>query len=263
MYSINGVPLDNQRLGWRYMRGSNPYADVSEESTTVIAAGRDGDAQSVMGRVSAPILPFVVTTPRANLEALTVLFRANGILSDGTGRTAQLEFVSRSIEHWGMGEDKVNAIFLMKLPGVYWRGEAVTSPARPLGAFTLLSVLPGISAPVQDAEVRVQGACTGLTVRDTAGSWFTYPRELKAGEWLLFRANQSQAFIGTAPNSWTAFTSDVSGLVDFGGPRGVFEITPRLVSSVDPSIRDGRLEITTTTWASASIQVRARPAYLI
>jgi hypothetical protein len=200
-------------------------------------------------------------TPRASLEALTALFMAGGTLADTTGKSATVTFMSRSVEHWGMGEDKVLATFIMKVPGAYWRSTELTSTAVSLTtASQAVDVLTGISAPVGDAIVRVKGAVTGLQVTDTSGAWMTFP-SIPANQWLRFHAASGRAWV-TTTDVWTGGTEQ-SGSVDFGGPRNRFELTPRRVTASDPTVRNARLTVTTGARTGASIQVRAKPAYAV
>ncbi|WP_102193214.1 hypothetical protein [Microbacterium aurantiacum] len=121
------------------------------------------------------------------------------------------------------------------------------------------SINGGLSAPVADAVIRVQGAAGGIQIVDSSGAWASLPT-VTAGQWVRFECATGRAFITTS-DTWTGGT-DVSGLVDFGGPRGVFEITPVLTPG-DPSTRFGQVTVTTTSRSGASVAVRGRAAYLL
>lgn len=120
-------------------------------------------------------------------------------------------------------------------------------------------ILSGISAPVQDAVIRVKGAATGIQITDQSGAWVTLP-DVAAGRWVRFEADTGRAF-ETTTDTWTGGT-EVSGAVDFGGPRGVFEITPALTPG-DPTSRVGRLTVTTASRSGAVVEVRGKSAHLL
>ncbi|MDQ1113928.1 hypothetical protein QE418_003376 [Microbacterium testaceum] len=270
MYSIDGIPLDNRALGWRFMRSSNPYAEMSQEIEEVRSPTQDGDAGGSAGRMVAPILPFTMVTPKVNLSALDSLFASASVLADGSGRTAGVKFVSRSVEHWGEAEPKVRVTYTLRIPAAFWRGPEVTPAATAISNATTVvrclgdSALPGsggLNAPVGDAIIRVKGQATALRVADTGGSWFTYDGPIAATEWLRFHAASGRAFLTTA-DTWEGGT-EVSGRIDYGGPRGRFEITPMFPSPLDRKVREARLTVGTTIRVGAALQVRARPAFMV
>lgn len=118
----------------------------------------------------------------------------------------------------------------------------------------------GLSAPIQDAVLRLKGPATGIQVTDSSGAWVILP-DTPAGTWSRFEADTGQCF-QTTTDVWSGGT-EVSGLVDFGGPRGVFEITP-VMSPGDPGSRGGQLTVTTATRPGAPVfEVRGKPAYLL
>jgi hypothetical protein len=206
-----------------------------------------------------------VRTPKAHLQTLVALFSGEGTLSvtADASRSVAFELLSWAHTGYGQAEAFLDVTFLIRLPHVYWRDSAEsTSVAAALSSASVAvtGLFPGLSAPVQDVIVRVKGATAGLQVTDTAGSWFAYAPALTGTQYLRFESATGRAFV-TTTDTWTGGT-EVSGSVDFGGPRGVFEITPRLAPA-DPSSRDGRLTVATATRSGASIQVRGKGAYLV
>lgn len=149
----------------------------------------------------------------------------------------------------GSSEDTLTTVYM-------WDG---TPDASTSSAWQRSDILGGLSAPVQDAVIRVRGAATGIQVTDASGSWVTLPN-VTASQYVRFEADTGKAFV-TTTDTWTGGT-DVSGQVDFGGPRGVFEITP-VLASLDPSTREGVLTVATVTRSSAVVEVRGKAAYAI
>ncbi|MCC2033063.1 hypothetical protein [Microbacterium allomyrinae] len=265
MYSVAGVPLRNPTFGWRFRSPSKPISELVRERANVSAPGTDGTVAGLPATVSAVVLPLVVRTPKAHLQTLTALFSGEGALTvtADASRSVQFELLSWTHVGYGSADSILDVTFIIRLPQVYWRDAAEsTSTAASLStaSVAVTGLFPGMSAPVQDAIVRVKGATTGLQVTDTAGSWFTYAPALTGSQYLRFESTTGRAFVTTS-DTWVGGT-EVSGAVDFGGPRGVFEITPRLAPA-DPATRDGRLTVATATRSGAQIQVRGTAAFLV
>jgi hypothetical protein len=265
MYSVNGTALDNPTFGWRLLRPTKPLLDLVAERANVSPAVQDGTVEGLPGSFTAPVLTFVVLTPRAGLETLMALWmQGSGITYTGVpGKVIGYEFLSFGNTIHGPAIENVELEVTVRIPRVFWRAaaDATTAPVN-LDAATvnLTGLFPGIGGTVADAIVRIKGATTGIQVTDSAGSWFTYPPALAAGSYLRFESDTGRAYV-TTTNTWTGGT-EVSGDVDYGGPRGIFEITPYL-SPANPSIRDGRLTVTTATRTSATVEVRGRAAFML
>ncbi|MGF3056142.1 hypothetical protein [Microbacterium sp. YY-01] len=115
----------------------------------------------------------------------------------------------------------------------------------------------GLSAPVNDAVLRLRGPAESCLVTDSSGAWVSLP-PVPANQYVRFDAKTGRAW-QTTSDTWTGGT-EVSGLVDFGGPRGWFEITPVLTS---PDDRRGKLTVAGTGVSGATrLEVRGRAAYL-
>ena len=260
MYSINNVPLDNPDMGWSFLGSSKPLAGHTRDRQSLTAAGRDGVIH-VPGATFGPVgLSLVVETPRANLEHLVALFAEDGHLSLTTApsRTARFEFMASSPVGYGNADELVDVTFTIRLIDAAWRGITERTYAAALDASQVtLEVFPGMSAPVQDAVLRIRGFASALRVTDAAsGAWLTF-QSLQPDRWL--RIEGRRAFL-TSTDTWAGGT-DVSGDLRQGGPRRRFEITPLRGST--PAERAGRLTVTTVTRGDgAAIEVRGRSAHL-
>ncbi|MFJ4999905.1 hypothetical protein ACIP5T_17265 [Microbacterium sp. NPDC088619] len=223
-------------------------------------AGRDGGV-ALPGRLEAPRPTLVVQTGRDRLGALVALVAGGTYLKSSTtpGRRVVFELVEMSPELYGYEGSVVDAAFEIRYPGAYWRDtvESTTSATPLSGPSVALTAFTGITAPIPDAVIRVRGAATAIQVTDAAGSWFSYP-SLAAGSYLRFHAATGRAFV-TSSDTWSG-GQDVSGVIDFGGNRGSFEITPQYTT--DPLTRSGLLVVTTASRSGAEIQVRGRGAYI-
>jgi len=207
----------------------------------------------------------LVETPREHLETLLEVAASATALTRtaDSSRTAALEFVAAPLVGFGDGDELVEARLVYRLPGVFWRDTTeTTSSAVTLSAASVdVDVMPDLSAPVQDALVRVKGAVTGLRVTDeSTGAWFDYSGTLTSSEYLRFDSATGRAWV-TSSDVWKGGT-EVSGAIDLDGPRGVFEIGP-VRNPADPTDRTATLVVTTATRSSASVRVRGRRAYIV
>ncbi len=261
-YSLNGVPFDNADYGWVFRSTSAPLADLTATLTTLRAQGRHGMISTVPGVMDSPLIRLVVQTPRAQLRTLEAFVRAGGVLTSiHEPGGATVEFVSLAPTGYGPADGLVDVAVVFRVPDAAARGATVTSDAVSLSSASVQAtgLLAGLSLEVQDALVRVKGAATGLVVTDSAGSWFSYAGALSTSQWLRFESDSGRGFVTTS-DTWVGGT-DVSGDIDYGGPRGLFEISPAWGS--DLSARAGVLKVATASRSGASIQVRGRAAYLV
>lgn len=261
MIRVNGVPLDNSDLGWIFRPSSKPYSAIETELTQVQVAGRDGNVPTSSTTLS-PFWPLQVNTSPAGWEALQALFKSAAVLTkdDRPDVEVACRFVSSSIDRIYPRNQWIDATFVVELTGAYWRNKIeTTTPANLASASVQVKPFPGISAPVQDAMIRVKGAATGIQITDASGAWVTLPN-VTASQYVRFESDTGQAFI-TSTDTWTGGT-DVSGQADFGGPRDVFEITP-VLAPLNPSSREAVLTVATASRTSAVVAVRGKAAYAL
>lgn len=262
-FTVNGIPLDNDTYGWALHDKTVLRMGFQHEMVRSRRAGRDGVAVAPSTR-DPVVLRIVVSAPDSTRQQLLALFSQQRLtLADGSGRTADARLASVSPDdyhgHLAWGQDA----FLVEIPAGCWRSVVATSaltPATALGATATL--YPGLSAPVQDAVVRFKGPLQDPQVTDPSGAFVALDGTVAAGQFVRFESDTGRAWL-TTTDTWAGGT-EVSGLIDFGGPRGVFEITPNFPTAADPSIRDGRLTLTQATYNTGSgFQVRGAAAYLL
>lgn len=268
MYTINGVSLDDPRFGWIFRRGSQPFITLSATMSEVEAVGRRGVAQYQTG-MTAGLWTCVVNTPWAHQETLNALLTQPTLeLSTvaNPNRVAAVKFMASDVDTIYNSDRSTDMLFTLSLVDAAWRDKTQsTSPVVSLNSAATVNVaglILGGSAPVQDAIVRIRGAASAISVTDFAsGSWFSYAPALPAGSYLRFESASERAYVTTS-DTWTGGT-EVSGIVDFGGPSGgIFELTP-VGAALTPQTRSALLTVTTGTRdTNASIQVRSRTAYV-
>ncbi len=265
MYSINGVALDNPLLGWQMLAPSLPLSGLRQKRTSSVRAGRDGESVSPATR--GPVsLKFTVRTPYANLGTLLALFSAPTLevreLADPT-KVAYAGLESSTPEQHYPRADLYSHSFVVEVHEGCWRGEQLTSPLAPASLVNATAtVFPGLSAPVQDATVRLLGPLTNPQLVDSSGAFLAVEGSLEADQYLRFDSSSGRAWT-TTTDTWDG-GEEVSGLIDFGGPRGTFEITPHFPSPADPRTRNGQLMLSCDSFGAGSgYQIRGRPAYLL
>ena len=263
MYTINGVSLDDPRYGWIYRRGSQPFITLSADVASVKIAGKRGVTQFPTG-VTAGMWTCVVNTPWEHKETLNALFGQQTLelaAAVTPNRVAAAQFRASEVDTIYNADGSTDMRYTLELLDAAWRDRTAKTLSAPISDASVRvdGILPGLSAPVQDALVRVKGACTGLQVTDSAGSWFTYAGSLSATQYLRFECATGRAFV-TGSDTWSGGT-EVSGDIDFGGPSGLFEVSPAW--STDPSVRAGALTVATATRSGASVQVRGKGAFIV
>lgn len=264
MYLVNGVPLENDELGWQFLPGTKPFGGISISLASITVPGRPGNV-NVPGTRAAPRLTFVMRVAELGIEPLLILLRsAPSVISYGD-RSAVFTLLAISDPELIPDDDGFYKVaVIIEIPGAAWRDEVqVFGPtviANPVQEITLLD---GISAEVFDADVFVSGLFGQFEIVDPAsGTWVrtVKPWAGSADTGLLFVGSTGQAFAANAASPWVP-TSDAGDFVDQSGGGG-FRITPELPTS-DPTVRRGRLRLTTLEQTSVTIRVRAAGAYLI
>lgn len=264
MYSVNGIALDNPDMGWVLRAPSKPLSAFSYDRPNLTATGRDGVLPFIPPSVSPVSVSFVVQTPRAHLEHLLALFEQQGTLTvtGSQARAIDYETLSSTPVGYGPADSLVDVTFLLRFPEPFWRDFAVSnSPTFSLSTGGAdFNLWPGLSAPVGDALVKARGPHSGLSLLDASGAWVNLP-SCSATETVVFDSATGEA--GKNTSNTFALITDVSGAVDFGGPRGVFEITPQR-RDPDPRIRHAELMASATgVGATTSLAFRGRAAYLL
>lgn len=261
MYRINGVDLDNPTHGWICRPGTKPYSAITRPIDGVESRGRNGYAP-IAATDSPTIWPFQFNTPPSGWEALQALMRQPLLTltrTDRAGISAIGRVPSSSIDRVFARNEWIDVTYYVELYDPFWRDTAAstTTPASLSPGATTMNFWPGMSAPVQDAIVRVKGPATGLRVNDSGGSWVALP-DVASNEWVRFESETGHCF-RTTSDTWTGGTN-ISGLVDFGGPHGIFEITEKVTNL---TARTASISVSAASAVGATAQVRGKAAYAL
>jgi hypothetical protein len=261
LYSFEGIPLENKTLGWKIITGTSFFTPSARATEGVTIPGRDG-VEEGPGTIDAPVHPIVMYTRKENLESLLALWGLGRghIVNDVTGRRVWVSVVTATPEGGGPENLHVKVTIIVRLPSVYWCDVVETTyPAVNLTTTSqIVPALDGLSAPVRDAIIRVEGQANGLQVKDSAGSFFRYTLDIPSTTWFRFEAATGKAFT-TTTDVWTGGT-EVTGLLVNGPGAYPLQITPKFTT--DPRVRAGELTVTTTSRTAARLEVRGRRRYV-
>lgn len=269
MYSINGVPLDNDTYGWRLLRRSQPLTSTGRNLSSVTIPGRHGVLSGVPSFKTAPITTLVMNIPGDTLEILYSVLEKNGgkgrlELTDDPSRSTQIELSSIDPEGINARDELLTVTFTLRHPTADWRETARTTtdaltPPTPVSTFTLL---PDISSDITDADIFIGGNFGNFELRDNgSGAWLKTIKTVPfvAGTGLLYVGSTGQAFRATTAAPWTP-TADLSDYIDVSGGGG-FRISPTWETS--PSDRLASLQLTTTNQSGVTFRLRAFNAFAL
>jgi hypothetical protein len=267
MFSIDGVPLNNPTLGWVLMEDTNTKVGRSFERPSISGAGLDGVATGLRATVGPPVFTMTIQSPEVHLGALQTLLTNGTELKKATlpGRYALFEVLSLTPAAFVPDESIWLITALVRLPEVYYRDTTVTTwtqqlPSNTNATSTVVNVFDGITAPVRDAVFRIRGAANGqMKVSEPSGSFFAWPGNLSAGQYLRFHSDTGRAFV-TNSDTWSGGTEVTGDIANGPGPYP-FEITPIIVNG-DPRVRSGQVTLIVNGSSSlGTFEVRGRRAY--
>lgn len=269
MYSVNGIPLDNETLGWSLLRRTQILTGVTKSLASVTVPGRHGVLQGVPAFKGTPTATLVIRTTGQGLEALYATFEVNGgrgllTVTEDTTRAAVFELASISAEGLTAEDQLINVSVTIRFPTADWRDTGLTTtsavtPSDPVEEFT---VFAGIGSDIIDSDIFIGGNFGNFELRDTgSSSWLktvaTWPHT--SGTGLLYKSSTGHAYRATTSDPWTP-TTDMSNYVDVSGGGG-FRISPTWTT--DPSDRIATLELTTTNQSGVTYRVRGYNAYAL
>jgi len=263
--TIDGTALDNIPFGWEVLGDTEISSSVSNALIDAQASGRDGSIARLRAPRSAPIIPVVMETPKANLSLLRMLLRSGKILgdTDTPGRFAVMECaqIADTMIYAANGPDvpelhEVRA--MLKLPEIYWYDDTVTTSAAvsivgSAGTTRYATVFPGATGPNRKSLVRLKGPTISIIVTDVVSqTYFTYSPNLPASSYLRFDAETGKAWV-TNTDTWFGGT-EVTEFVRTGRGPYPLELAPAIVAGVATTT----LAITGTASTGATIEVRGQ-----
>ena len=275
-YSINGVNIGEagfNSMDWVLLRaGTNPLGGVTKEITKVTVPGYDGYFQAPSTRTEQ-VLVLNIQSPRENVEALMAVlshvgydtaFPTFGVLSvnAATDQAAYFELVSALPSSTFPSDEKVTVTATLNIPYGGWRDTETTETTASITTNpTTVSVASGISLPVRDMDVFIQGNVGTMQISDSAGSWLrtTGDYVYASGNGIFYQGSTGRAFKATTASPWVA-TADLGFAVDVSG--GGFKMTPKFNPAV-PNTRAAELTVLSTLLTDVSLTIRWRGAYVL
>lgn len=264
-YKINGVSLNDPARGWKLLRGTIPVSAMEFVASSFDLPGRDGSTTFTPTR--RPVsFTFKVRSSLETRGDLLALFGGYQVYiypedSDREHLLANGYTLSSTVDEYHEALGFAVDSFVVEIPEGCWRNanEETTDKVSAATPRATVQVFPGISAPVQDAMIRIQGPIENAQVQDSGGSFFAIDGTIPAGSYVRYESATGRAWLTTG-DTWVGGT-ELTGEIDMGGPRGLFEITP---SFEDPETRVGKLYLSQSSWAAgAGISVQGSNAYLI
>ena len=257
MQYLNGIALDG--TNWYQLTDGRAFPSLSRRTAAAAIPGMIGQLTGPLERDPAKFTRTIRCAPagRAALEAL--LDSDTLVLSNATmeavvridGEASPTDFVS--------GDDVwTDYVVPFVIDGVYFRSKnATTSPAAAINAASVdVSVLSGISGKVTDAILRIKAAVTGLRI-ESGDTYVEFGDAIEGSERLIIDCGKRTAHMVTT-DTWTGGT-DVTEHLDWGPGLYPLVIAP---TWTDPATRAGKLTVKTTTRSGATIEVRAKGAYV-
>ncbi|MFI6886751.1 hypothetical protein [Streptosporangium canum] len=208
-----------------------------------------------------------------NLEALAALVGVQYRLmslkyqAGSVVRVAEVAFTSASEPDVNVGAARARVSVLMRVPGVYWRGEVETTwTGAANSASQIVTPLAGSTGPITDSVIRWTGPAVNPRLTDVAtGGSIIRPGGLLAGQRLLLDCATMRAAVVSTDTWDLAAGTDVTGEIDATGPGSAFRwlhLTPA-VAVGDPHSRVVLVTSSATSTTGASkLEIRARAAYL-
>ncbi|WP_213816178.1 hypothetical protein [Glaciihabitans sp. dw_435] len=259
MYSLNGVPLENEAYDWTFRFGSVPLASYGARITELVIPGRSG-TRRMPSTLNPTKVALIVQTPRKNYWRLLLLAMSPNLQmtrTDNPNKVFPLQFLSSSPETLGDEEELIDVSLGFINNDVFWFDKVGTwypELSFPSGALTA-KILDGMTAPVLDAILRIKGGIDNFVVTDSRGSSFAYNATIPVGNYFRFEAVSGRAFV-TTTDSWAGGTEVTGSVINGPGPNA-FELTP-----VYGQIPAAQVSITSASRNSPAFQVFARRAFV-
>lgn len=276
-YSINGVNIGHataNTMGWVLLRGGTAQlGGITKAMNNVVVPGYDGYFAGPSTR-TAQTLVFNIKTPRENLQALLATLAHTGYdasfpnlgkieLSTAAGKAAYYQLVSAIPSSTHPNDELVTVTATLDIPYGGWRDEATTTTTASIttNPETVSSIASGISLPISDMDVFIQGDVGTMQITDSAGSWLrtTGAYVFASGFGIFYQGATGRAYMAANASPWVP-TGDAGYAVDASG--GGFKITPKF-DPLTPDTRGTELTVLSSLLTSVSLTVRWRGAYVL
>lgn len=271
-WKINNVDLDAGSLGF-IVEPSMWRPPISLRNTEIVLPTRHGSIIPDLPTFDAPLLTLSVwrAASQTNIEAATnalvaLLTQPSLTLtreSGGIVASAPADLQSMSFDNFVV-DSTSRATAVLKVPGVFFRGNIVTSADINFTAdfdSVAVAALDGSTAPIADPIIRILGPVTNPIIRNpTSGTSIGYTGTVPAGTYLFIRLDNLSARTSTTSTDWNAGGTTVTQNLTYA-PRGILQLWPAI--SGDPFTRPVLLSGTGTGKTSAArVTVQAAKAYL-
>ena len=275
-YTINGVNMSSRTsnpMGWAIMReGTAQLAGITRNINKVNVPGYDGYFQAPSDRTEQ-VMVFNISTPRENLEALMAVLAHTGYdanfptlgvievsVSDGTA--AYYELASAIPASDSPNDALVTVTATLNIPYGGWRDKDTTEYDTSITTTPQsVSLATGLSLPIRDADLFIQGNPGTMQITDSGGSWLrtTSDYVYASGKGIFFQGSTGRAFSANNSTPWTPI-ADISYAVDTSG--GGFKMVPKF-DPTTPNTRSALLDVLSLLTSGVTLKARLRNAYVL
>lgn len=276
-YIINGINIGRASanpFGWAAMRaGTSQLGGITKRITKVEVPGYDGYFQSPSTRTEQMLI-FNIRSPREHVDTLMALLAHTGYdanfptygrieVSTDSGKAAYYELVSAIPSSDRPSDNMVDVTATLSIPYGGWRDIATTETTTSIttNPQTVTTIGSGISLPIRDMDIFIQGNVGTMEINDSKGSFLrtTAAYAFVSGTGIYYQGATGRAFFATDASPWVS-TGDAGHTIDASG--GGFQMTPYFTATT-PQTRSARLTVLSTLLTSVSLKVRWRGAYVL
>lgn len=276
-YILNGINIGRASanpFGWAAMRaGTSQLGGITKRITKVEVPGYDGYFQSPSTRTEQMLI-FNIRSPRENVDTLMALLAHTGYdanfptygrieVSTDPGKAAYYELVSAIPSSDRPNDSMVDVTATLSIPYGGWRNIATSEASISIltNPQIVTAVGVGMSLPVRDADIFIQGNVGTMQINDSKGSFLrtTAAYTYVAGTGIYYQGSTGRAFFAANASPWVS-TGDAGHTIDASG--GGFQMTPYFDAST-PQTRSARLTVLSTLLTGITLKVRWRNAYVL
>jgi|GEM_PF-1830881 len=276
-YSINGVNMGSRSsnpMGWAILRGgTQQLGGITRSVSKVNVPGYDGYFQVPSTRTEQ-VLIFNIETPRENLDSLLAVLAHTGYdsnfptlgsieVSTSAGTAAYYDLLSAIPGSDDSNDRTVSVTATLNIPYGGWRDKSTTESSHNinLAPTVITSLASGLSLPIRDMDVFIEGNVGTMQINDSGGSWLrtTSSYVYQSGRGIMFQGSTGRAFSATNNSPWSSL-GDLSHAVDISG--GGFKLTPKF-NPATLGTRSASISVLSLSLSGVTVKFRLRRAYSV
>ena len=263
-FFLDDVPLQDADGRWDVLSTSNIAPPLTARVANLTLPGLDG-VLSTPSTLEAPQISLAMAIKgrdhddmMLNYTSLAALFRNSKKLGRNSGTEfvdTDVEFVSGSEPTFLNVSNRVHVTFLLRINGVYWRGqEGDFKQTNLVNPFTV-QTLDNTTAPVSDCKILLKGP--GKPKVECGDSWVYLDYTLGGSDYALIDCADFTARTGSGVTFAGGGTVRTGSLQTSGGPYCLV-LQPE-IQATDPR----QTKVTVKVTGASEVTIRARGAYIL